>query len=235
MKQLASPAPLGGAELWSEALFAAVNYAEQIAIRTVEFCSHSPDLARWSQTLLDLPERLKFHLDTVEQASIARIYKQLCFSIGEARTLQRALEIAHFWTIEFIVQRILGPNPAFNFFGYDMHNDGHAWEVPAWLDASWYRQLVTPEKTPYPLTSAEEFWLKAPFLETVPQVIAWPATGEQVPTSWAHESLLSPDTTSSPRLEGSQSAYELARIGLRAQRRYRIRPNDWASRWSEAQ
>ncbi|GAA5987459.1 hypothetical protein JCM10908_001962 [Rhodotorula pacifica] len=219
-----------------------IMHAMDIESLVSKFCKHSAGLstesthlAAWSASLLDLPECLKYHLEPLEQDSMERIYEQLDFSVRAAVTLEGILEIAHFWTIEFIVQRSLGPNPAFNFIGYDMHNDGQAREVPSWLDAHWYRQLVTPETTPYPLTSAEEFWLKAPFLETAPPAIIWPATEEQLPTSWARESLHKLDDAGVPHGGGSHVARELARIGLCAQRRYRIRHNDWASRWSEAQ
>lgn len=122
----------------------------------------------------------------------------------------------------------LGANPAFDFSGYDIQHDADALATihPAWLEAQWYRQLVTPEQTGHVLPKHQLAQFKEPFVATL-TVHALASSATQVPqrTVDPHEVL------HDPTYPYHSFAHAPARIGLRAQRRYGITLRMWQARW----
>lgn len=142
----------------------------------------------------------------------------------------------------------LGANPLFNFFEYDHKHDHDAkeWTQPAWLEARWYRQLVTPEMTQQLLanvqsnnkTAGQELIdLREPFLLPIPYWLPHVALSSEAHIP-EHNKVPAVDLLPGHRHE-SPPQYQslaggLARMGLRAQRQYRITPSVWQARWGSA-
>ncbi|GAA5992905.1 hypothetical protein JCM10908_001398 [Rhodotorula pacifica] len=185
---------------------------------------------------------LRSHLAYTERTSLewvlTGVYTNLksCIERGDAAGAQN---LTQFWTAEFILQRSLGTNPAFDFGGYDAEMEGGAaW--PVWRNEQWYRQPATPFATPPGSpTSASVPWAKGPFLDTPPPALYSPWCGIWIATSRAapvpHSANVYPGSHHGPAPGQPGSYAELARIGLRAQRQYRIKPDAWNSRWSSDQ
>ncbi|GAA5987200.1 hypothetical protein JCM10908_001857 [Rhodotorula pacifica] len=222
----------------------AYSTVQQIELQTTHFRRHwqYPRLVAWVDSLKGPAWWLKNHLSPTEQANFEWILDRLKCSIESCvrrQDISRALCIADFWSAEFVMQRFLGVNPTFRFFERDIQDgDGQAAilqaaTLPAWLDEHWYRQLVTPLTTPPTPSNALHVWLRAPFHDPAPLSLVSPYTGVQVGLSWTGHAPhpTSTNTGRAAALAQSAGPHELARVGLRAQRRYRIKARDWATRW----
>lgn len=142
----------------------------------------------------------------------------------------------------------LGANPLFKFFEYDRKHDHDAneWTQPAWLEARWYRQLVTPEMTWQLLANVQSnnkaagqelIDLREPFLLPIPDWLPHVALSSAAHISEHDKNPAAGHLPGNdPRHPGQYHslAQGHARIGHRAQRRYRITPSVWQARWGSA-
>lgn len=141
----------------------------------------------------------------------------------------------------------LGANPLFNFSKYDHEHDhdAKAWTHPAWLEENWYRQLVTPKLTQQLLADGRSgnkaagmklIELRKPFLLPIPEWLPHVALlRERHRPEHKKQPAAGLQAGNVPPSQYQSLANRHARIGLRAQRRYRILPEVWQARWDIAE